>query len=1053
MTIDALYVDHQSLGEPLRCDIDEPLRDLIVKSKFRTVYPRIWLVENDALAGILAWEKTGGPAIRDLGTQHVTLTPKHGRPAARQTTPLKQELPSGDWPLILRLAYGSDGRALQGIAAYMNDEPCTRHHFFGVDPKVWRQIAAYAPDGRREVHARMLLEHLYPGIAKPYEDTRRKTMKFAPLSAPVYIGGEWGTGKELVARAVHLLSGRRGLFVAVNAGGLRSDVGYAELFGALHGGFTDAVSRPGYFEQARGGTLFLDEISRLSEKLQAALLRVLQDGTFFRVGADVATTVDTRVIVATNQDLYQLVTEGRFLPDLYFRLNALVIETPAVRESRADVRFQLRRAWAAWSDTELGDHELDFLAGLPWPGNVRQIENYILRLAALSDREPPSHELVLEALRNEPDMFPAASRSGHVARATTGPATWPDGSAEKAVEAYAARLGIFRDVESGLRGAFAALVRDLKPAVTVRSRLTSVVEFAERLHREGVDALASGARDLLCLRIVVENGQQRDEVERIVREWFLVDDVPSPPVYPLEIRPTSFHVRLDAGGIRRLAERGIDVPSDVAGHVAELEIRTVREETMVGVFRRLGLRPGDVLTESLVEELGELSGALSRVECALDRMRGWTGTYGAYIGAKAAAAELAILEQTIACVPDDPEIAARAAKYAIILGDFEKAIGLLEPHAAGDFGPALRDYGVALCQVSEPGSGLYQRGIASLRRAVQVSPSDPDAFASLAGALRRLDDRDATEEARDLYRSSAEIDESFAYGILGWLEVELELNRSSDLVTTMREWLDRASERCREHIAANVSMPWAYFNLGKIELLRGRIREGLGLYAHGIGRSSAGFMLQSQVRSIDALLEGDRVPRSLSIARQMLATGWEARFPSVASRARLEEAGAGPIKEIAGPVLMLLGSSGDSRSTRTVELRRLLLPCLTVFRGTVIVVDHHDWVTPLLEGPAGEGVAAVAYSNEGVHPALAAWRDILLSGGAASSVLVVDLDDTPTTRPDRELALELGAVAAVLGPQGDETKAARARSCARRHVVVRDAAELKSLVAAQLTRH
>ena len=1058
MTIlDAMYMDRDSLARPVRCNLDAELREIIVNHNFMSSMPRIWIVERDAVERILAWEIKGGTVVRDLGSQHVTIVPREGKTPERQTVPLKQKIPSGTWPLIFRLAYGSDGRAIQGIGGYMNDKPFARHHFFGVYPEVWRQLAEHARDGRQEVLDRIVLEHLYPGDSAAHVEARKRVAKFARLRAPVYIEGPTGSGKELLARAVHQLSGRKGLLVPVNVGVLRKEIGAAEFFGSVDGGFSGARTREGYFDRARNGTLFLDEIAWLPMELQAALLRVVQDGTFLPIGTAKSTTVDVRIIVATNQDLHELVLQKLFLPDLYYRLNALVIRTPVLSESRADTTSHIRRAWKTWSDEELPGNEVGFLAGLPWPGNVRQVETFMARLAALSDRMPPSHELVLEALKDERDMFPAASRSkGRGCAASAPPACLPHGSIANAVSAYAARLGVYREVESVLRGAFAALVRDLKPAVTVRSRLTSVVSFAERLHREGVDALASGARDLLCLRVVVEDEQQRAEVESVVRQSFLVEEVPAPPVYPLDIQPASFHVRLDAGAIRRLAERGIDVSSDAAGHVAELEIRTVREETMIGVFRRLGLRPGDLLTEPLVKEFRVLSTALSRVESSLERTRGWTGTYGVYIGPKAAAAELEILERTVECVPDDPEIATRAAKYAIILDDFKKAIRLLEPHASGNFGPALRDYGVALCQISEPGSGLYDRGIESLRRAVKASPSDPDAFASLAGALRRLGTEDATVEARDFYQRSAEIDESFAYGILGWLEVDLELHPDSDLVATMSKRLDKATQRCREHIEANVSMPWTHFNLAKIELLRGRVREGLGHYARGIGRTSAGFMLQSQVRSIDSLLEADYVPRELAIARLMLAAGWQARFPSVASRARLEEAGVSPVREIAGPVLMLLGASGDARAVRRLQLRELLLPALAVFAGTVITVSDHDWVTPLVEdgkGGVGEGVAAVAYPSGGVYPALTAWRDVLLSGGAASSVLVVDLDDGPKTRPDRKLALELGAVAAVFSPRGDDRMESRPHASAQRHVVVRDADELKSLVAAQLTRH
>jgi formate hydrogenlyase transcriptional activator len=215
----------------------------------------------------------------------------------------------------------------------------------------------------------------------------------APAGTTVLVLGETGTGKELVARALHNLSSRRGkALVKVNCAALPAGLIESELFGHEKGAFTGAIARKiGRFELAHGGTLFLDEIGDLPLELQPKLLRVVQEGEFERVGASHTTTVDVRVIAATNRDLETAVREGRFRSDLYYRLNVFPIRLPPLRERKEDIPLLVRYLALRYGTRlgkripEMSKETMEGLRAYTWPGNVRELENVIERAMLLSE--------------------------------------------------------------------------------------------------------------------------------------------------------------------------------------------------------------------------------------------------------------------------------------------------------------------------------------------------------------------------------------------------------------------------------------------------------------------------------------------------------------------------------------------------------------------------------------------------------------------------------------------------------------------------------------------
>jgi two-component system response regulator PilR (NtrC family) len=249
----------------------------------------------------------------------------------------------------------------------------------------------------------------------------------ATTSSTVLVTGESGTGKERAARAIHHMSLRRDRpFVAVNCGALTETLLESELFGHVRGAFTGAaVNKKGLIEVADRGTIFLDEIGEMSAQMQVKLLRVLQERTFRRVGSTEETPADIRIIAATNRDLAQMVREGRFREDLYYRINVIPLHLPPLRERGEDIDL-LARYFVDRFSRQMGKgllglsrEALDRLREYAWPGNIRELENALERAVALERTPVVLPESLPEAVRG------AAGRPGDAAEGPS-PAGFPE---------------------------------------------------------------------------------------------------------------------------------------------------------------------------------------------------------------------------------------------------------------------------------------------------------------------------------------------------------------------------------------------------------------------------------------------------------------------------------------------------------------------------------------------------------------------------------------------------------------------------------------------------
>src|SRR5271163_2750403 len=290
---------------------------------------------------------------------------------------------------------------------------------------------------REEIDQASMFEEIV-GSSDAIRQVLGQVAKVAPTDSTVLISGETGTGKELIARAIHKRSNRSArAFISVNCGAIATSLIASELFGHEKGAFTGATQRRlGRFEAANGGTIFLDEVGDLPPDIQIALLRVLQEREIERVGSDRPITVDVRVLAATHRDLNALVAEGKFRQDLLYRLHVVPIEMPSLRERAADIPLLVeyfidrfgKKAGKKFRTIDKGT--LKLFQAYSWPGNVRELQNVIERAVILSDgdtfsvdetwlkHEPPQVASPTVALsgalvRQEREMIEAALAESH----------------------------------------------------------------------------------------------------------------------------------------------------------------------------------------------------------------------------------------------------------------------------------------------------------------------------------------------------------------------------------------------------------------------------------------------------------------------------------------------------------------------------------------------------------------------------------------------------------------------------------------------------------------
>ena len=294
-----------------------------------------------------------------------------------------------DTPVAMITAFGNVEAAVEALKAGAFDFVAKP-----VDLNVLRDLVRHALDLQeaRKADADAVASRLY-GESPAMTSLRQTIAKVARSQAPVYIAGESGVGKELVARTIHAEGARAaGPFVPVNCGAIPSELMESEFFGHKKGSFTGAhADKPGLFQSADGGTLFLDEVAELPLPMQVKLLRAIQEKSVRAVGAASEVAVDVRILSATHKDLAQLVADGRFRHDLYYRINVIELRVPPLRERLDDLAGLSAKILGRLAEAQgrpvptLDQDAVQALREYPFPGNVRELENILERALALAD--------------------------------------------------------------------------------------------------------------------------------------------------------------------------------------------------------------------------------------------------------------------------------------------------------------------------------------------------------------------------------------------------------------------------------------------------------------------------------------------------------------------------------------------------------------------------------------------------------------------------------------------------------------------------------------------
>ena len=358
---------------------------------------RVLVVDDDpavgtVLEGLLqqggvqsGWVPSGERALDELSRSPVDVVVTDLRMPGLDGMQLLQQIRTRfpGVPVILMTAHGTIPLAVEAMkngAADFVLKPFDRKEILFTVDKVM-QAARHAEESSDDAGALL-------GDSSAMRDVQRLLDRAAATDSTVLLLGESGTGKELAARALHDRSRRRGRpFVKVHCAALPEQLLESELFGYERGAFTGAASRkPGRVELAEGGTLFLDEIGEVTPAVQVKLLRILQDRAYERLGGTSTLAADVRFVTATHRDLKAMVAAGQFREDLFYRLNVVPIWLPPLRDRPGDIALLARHCCAAIAgDRELSPEAVERLCALPWPGNVRQLQNFVERLIVLSD--------------------------------------------------------------------------------------------------------------------------------------------------------------------------------------------------------------------------------------------------------------------------------------------------------------------------------------------------------------------------------------------------------------------------------------------------------------------------------------------------------------------------------------------------------------------------------------------------------------------------------------------------------------------------------------------
>jgi len=367
---------------------DEDLLFKILTAKFGSDYRVEYKKSGKSAIQYLSNNKEVSCILLDKNFKHIPRSELLGNNPEREGLVILREIRSiCKVPVIMITSYADPPSLVEALKLGADDY--IEYEAIAADISLLKHRIERTLKSTRYEEAKLIDEFASLGVigkSKKMIEVFKKVKSVAPLSVPVLITGSTGTGKELIARTIHKLSGRIGEFIPVNISAVPETLLESELLGYKRGAFTGATrDHPGYIKMAEGGTLFIDELGDISPNIQAKLLRIMEDKEFIPVGGVKKEKVNTRFVFATNKNIERLVSEGKFREDLYYRVKVYSIHLPDLKERKEDiselVEYILTTRGPLVTDRppRVTREALQYLKNFDWPGNVRQLENVILR--------------------------------------------------------------------------------------------------------------------------------------------------------------------------------------------------------------------------------------------------------------------------------------------------------------------------------------------------------------------------------------------------------------------------------------------------------------------------------------------------------------------------------------------------------------------------------------------------------------------------------------------------------------------------------------------------
>jgi ppGpp synthetase/RelA/SpoT-type nucleotidyltranferase len=612
--------------------------------------------------------------------------------------------------------------------------------------------------------------------------------------------------------------------------------------------------------------------------------------------------------------------------------------------------------------------------------------------------------------------------------------------AREQIGQYEAMVERYKSYAKTLQSVLEKAAKKHAPLAIVQSRPKSIASFAEKIlrKRDNYADPVNQFTDLCGARVITHTTGDVKAMCEFIEDHFDVDwensiDV-SQRLEPTEFGYRSIHYIVSfkrdpfpAGNFE------VQIPDDVFDLKAEIQVRTLLEHTWADFAHDISYKSAFKIPRRWERELAAFAALVESADQSLVRIKEglqrYAASYGSYMSREEIRDEIFMLETVLEQDPGNAEIAARIGKLAMVIEDWDKAISVLRKCSESGYPPALRDLGVAMCKLhrQRAQSSEYKQGQQYLETACQRDGKDLDAIASLAGTWKGVDD----EKARKLYRQAFELDPTDPYALGNALEYEISARQDAALSSLMRPLIKAAMRRCREQADVGMNLPWAYFDMGKFLLLLGKPEESLAAYAKAVQLSTAKWMIETSLHSLEKLRASDQDQRGFAWARRLLALGWTVKLPASARPSKIEEFAFPKGRRLEVPVVILAGGCDGNADPGVRRHGHLLREAFRSYRGTLICCGGSSAAGLLaaeLRREYASTVRILDYAAQtggaqsgglGPEAPLQYWADLIASGIEPSQVKVLGIEAAAITALELRIALALGASAAVLQESGN----------------------------------